>query len=68
VADGGVVLDSGVDEIGATEIFVEAFDLTVAVRGTRRKPDTTRVYASHRQECLFYWAGESGLSTARSAI
>jgi hypothetical protein len=34
VADGGIVLDSGVDEVGVTEIFVEAFDLVMTEGNT----------------------------------
>jgi hypothetical protein len=33
MAEGGVVLDGGVDEIGMCEIFVEAFDAIVPELG-----------------------------------
>ena len=33
VAEGGIVLDGGVEEIGVREVFVEAFDLVIPKLG-----------------------------------
>jgi hypothetical protein len=33
VAEGGIVLDGGVDEIGVGEVFVEALDLVIPKLG-----------------------------------